>query len=207
MAKKKKNKKPGSIEDHDDIVECTVAAEPVDDGPYLISLYGRVEEEEIGEVVQALYAQKLACDKKLRIPKAVKLVVSTHGGDAMEMFSLYDMIKYVQKTYPVHTVGMGKIMSAGTLLLASGTKGKRKIGANCRVMLHNVKGGAPHAACYDVLKHEIKEIEWFQERYISCLAKETFLSEADLEDIMNSRKNIYIDAEEAVKVGLADKII
>ena len=168
--------------------------------PYLLSLYGKVEEEDCADVIHALYAQKLACDKGLRKPKPVKLVVSTHGGDAVEMFSLYDMIKHVQKTYPVHTIGMGKIMSAGTLLLACGTKGKRKIGANCRVMIHN-------SECYSVLKHEIKEIEWFQERYIECLTKETFLSESELREIMDSRKNIYLNAEETIKCGLADKII
>lgn len=208
MAKKKREKKEEQKIEEEilDIITSQIS-DPKDEGPYLLSLYGRVEEEDCAEVVHALYAQRLACEKKLREPKPVKLLISTHGGDAVEMFSLYDMIKHVQKVYPVHTIGIGKIMSAGTLLLAAGTKGKRKIGANCRVMIHNVKGGPPYSECYEILSHEIKEIEWFQERFIKGLAKETNLSEDDLREVMDSRKNIYLDAEEAVKAGLADKII
>ena len=209
MAKKKKKEKQKEQKTEEDLLDDVIskACEPKDEGPYLLSLYGRVEEEDCAEVIHALYAQRLACEKKLRKPKPVKLIISTHGGDAVEMFSLYDIIKHVQKVYPVHTIGTGKIMSAGTLLLAAGTKGKRKIGANCRIMIHNVKGGAPHPECYDILSHEIKEVEWFQERYIRGLVKETNLSEDDLREVMESRKNIYLDAKEAVKVGLADKII
>tara|TARA_Y100000310_G_C20551556_1_gene748343 strand:- start:67 stop:681 length:615 start_codon:yes stop_codon:yes gene_type:complete len=175
--------------------------------PYVISLYGKVEEEECAEIIHALYTQKLACEKKIRKPKAIKFIISTHGGDAVEMFSLYDMIKYVQKIYPIHTIGMGKVMSAGTLLLASGNKGKRKIGSNCRVMLHNVKGAPPQPDCYNVLKKEIKEIEWFQERYISAMVKETRLTDEELREVMTSRQNVYLSAEEAVQCGIADKIV
>tara|TARA_Y100000310_G_scaffold329837_1_gene400397 strand:- start:142 stop:771 length:630 start_codon:yes stop_codon:yes gene_type:complete len=209
MAKKSKKEKKEDQKIEEEILDSITfqASGPKDEGPYLLSLYGRVEEEDCAEVIHTLYAQKLACEKKLRKPKPVKLLISTHGGDAVEMFSLYDIIKHVQKIYPVHTIGTGKIMSAGTLLLAAGTKGKRKIGANCRVMLHNVKGGPPLPECFDILSHEIKEIEWFQERYIKCLAKETHLSEDDLREVLESRKNVYVDAKEALKIGLADKII
>ena len=70
-----------------DIITSQIS-DPKDEGPYLLSLYGRVEEEDCAEVIHALYAQRLACEKKLRKPRPVKLIISTHGGDAVEMFSL-----------------------------------------------------------------------------------------------------------------------
>ncbi len=51
------------------------------------------------------------------------------------MFALYDAMKYVQSfKIPVDTVGVGKIMSAGVLLLAAGTC--RKVGKNASIMYH-----------------------------------------------------------------------
>ena len=57
------------------------------------------------------------------------------------MFSLYDVMRQIRQTMPIHTIGLGKVMSAGTLLLASGTKGERRIGRFCRVMIHGVISG------------------------------------------------------------------
>jgi|ETNvirenome_6_85_1030632.scaffolds.fasta_scaffold37239_1 ATP-dependent Clp protease protease subunit len=206
MGKKGKKKTKEEIPEEEGVVFTPEDEEPKQKGPYLLTLYGKIEEEQCAEAVHSLYAQKLAVEKGLRSKEPLKFLVSTFGGDAVEMFSVYDMIRHVKKTYPVHTVGVGKIMSAGTLILAAGTKGKRKIGSNCRVMIHNVKGG-PGPECYEVLSHEIKEIEWFQEQYVQCLAKETHLTEDEVREIIDSRHNIYLDAKQAIDVGLADKII
>tara|TARA_R110000824_G_scaffold67881_2_gene175807 strand:+ start:4618 stop:5226 length:609 start_codon:yes stop_codon:yes gene_type:complete len=202
MGKKKKSKKQEQV-----VEEVLEEVNQEADIPYLLSLYGKVDEDECSEIVHTLYGQKLACEAGIREPKPIKLLVSTHGGDAVEMFSVYDTMKHVQKTYPIHTIGMGKIMSAGTLILAAGKKGKRKIGSNCRLMIHNVKGMPPYPDCFDVLRIEIKEIEWFQERYINCLARETHLSEDEIREVLKSNQNVYLDADEAVKCGFADKII
>jgi|TARA_R110000824_G_scaffold7271_4_gene32851 ATP-dependent Clp endopeptidase proteolytic subunit ClpP len=202
MGKKKKKEKG-----EEQIKQILEEEEPKENIPYLLSLYGKVEEEECSEIVHTLYGQKLACEAGLRDPKPIKFLISTHGGDAVEMFSVYDTMKHVQKTYPIHTIGVGKIMSAGTLLLAAGKKGKRRIGANCRLMIHNVKGMPPYPECFEILKMEIKEIEWFQERYIACLVKETHLCEEDIREVLESNQNVYLDAKEAVKCGFADKII
>jgi len=202
MGKKKKKKKG-----EEKIEQISEETEPKEDAPYLLSLYGKIDEEECAEIVHTLYGQKLACVAGIRELKPIKFLISTHGGDAVEMFSVYDTMKHVQKTYPIHTIGVGKIMSAGTLLLAAGKKGKRKIATNCRLMIHNVKGAPPYPECYDILKTEIKEIEWFQERYIACLAEETHLCEEDIREVLESKQNVYLDAKEAVKCGFADKII
>ena len=58
-----------------------------------------------------------------------------------EMFALYDLMRMVREDCGIHTFGIGKVMSAGVLLLAAGTKGERRIGKNCRIMLHRVLTG------------------------------------------------------------------
>ena len=96
-------------------------------------------------------------------------------------------------------------MSAAVLVLAAGTKGKRKIGKYCRVMIHSVIGGSS-GALHD-LKNEMKEIQVIQDMYIDALASETKLTKKKLKDMFSKNVNVYLSAEEAVKYGIADIIV
>lgn len=139
------------------------------------------------------------------VSQPMQLIISTPGGRASDMFSIYDVMRMVRKDCDIETFGLGQVMSAGTLLLASGTKGKRKIGRNCRVMVHQVSAGTsgPHHE----MMNEIAEIEYTQQKYIKCLAAETKMSESFIKKLFERKVNIYLSAEEAVKYGLADIII
>ena len=102
----------------------------------VIGLYSSVEDEKIAELTQALLylneTNKMR-DKEKEETKPVEFYINTYGGSADDMFAMYDVMRQVQQDTEIHTIGVGKVMSAGTLLLAAGTKGKRKIGRNCRV--------------------------------------------------------------------------
>ena len=71
----------------------------------------------------------------------IEMVISTPGGNADDMFAIYDTMRSIRDEVPIKTRGIGKVMSAGVVLLAAGTKGERSIGKNCRIMLHSVIGG------------------------------------------------------------------
>ena len=134
----------------------------------------------------------------------IDFIVSSHGGLAADMFSVYDVIRELRDKTPIHTKGLGKVMSAGVLLLASGTKGQRRIGKYCRVMIHGVMAGQ-HGYLADV-ENEFKETRAIQRMYVKALAEETNMSEAYVRKLMNKKTNVYLDAEEAVKLGIADII-
>ena len=92
-----------------------------------IQLYGEVNEENCKNLVAALYYLK-ANTKPLEdesIPP-IDILLSTEGGSVQDMFSVYDCVRDVSKEIDVTVFGMGKVMSAGILLLACGTKGKTK---------------------------------------------------------------------------------
>mgnify|MGYP001967957239 CR=1 FL=1 len=134
------------------------------------------------------------------------MVVSTHGGSAAEMFSILDVMDMIkQRTCDVETIGIGKVMSAGVPILAAGTPGKRKVGSNCRIMLHNVMAGS-HGTIIS-MENELEEIKWVQERYIHCLAGYTKLTPAKIKKLLKTQKDVYISAQEAIKMGIADEII
>jgi ATP-dependent Clp protease protease subunit len=135
----------------------------------------------------------------------MEFIISTYGGSADDMFALYDVMRMIQKDCEIHTFGLGKVMSAGVLLLAAGSKGKRKIGANCRVMIHSVIGGN-HGSLHN-LENEMDEIRNSQENYVNALVRETNLTKRTLKRLLERKVNVYLSATEAVEYGIADIIV
>jgi len=183
----------------------------------LIGLYGEVDEEKAAEITFSLMALRELEkqeeptnpddpeSEKITVYKPINFVVSTWGGSAADMFSIYDTIRMVRDDCDIKTLGLGKVMSAGVLLLAAGTKGQRRIGKNCRVMLHGVQSGQ-HGNLSD-LENEMAEAKWTQDTLVNCLTKETKMTKKYLKKILAKRMNIYFTAEEAVELGIADEIV
>ena len=122
------------------------------------------------------------------------------------MFGICDLMRVIQEDgCPIVTVGIGKVMSAGVLILASGTKGARQIGRNTRVMIHSVIGGT-HGDIHNI-QNEVEEIKWIQERYIDTLVRETDMTKRMVKKLLDKKVNVYLDAQQAVDYGIADVII
>ena len=183
----------------------------------LTGIYGEINEEKCSEAVYGLkYLLNNGIVAKAQDPEdpdsdtiltyePIQFYISTYGGSAADMFAVYDTIREIRDLCPVHTQGLGKVMSAGVLLLAAGTKGKRKIGKNCRVMIHNVAAG--NFGNLPNLANELEAIQRLQEDYISAMVENTKFTRKKLEKLLNEKVNIYLDAEEAVRYGLADEIM
>ena len=175
--------------------------------PRIISLYGEIEEEKCAAAVLALEILKeepLNTDGQ-EVVSPIKFYVSTFGGSAADMFAVYDAMRMAKEKCELHTYGMGKVMSAGVLLLAAGTKGQRRIGANCRIMLHSVLAGH-HGSVHD-LENEVQEVKFTQKLWTKALLKETNMTEAYLKRLMKKKVNVYFDAEKAIELGIADIIV
>ena len=172
-----------------------------------IGLFAELEAEKIAEICHAmLYLNEMnnvAADPSLERP--IHFYISTYGGNADDMFALYDLMRIVREETEIHTIGLGKVMSAGVLILAAGTKGKRYIGRNCRVMIHSVMGGN-QGSLHDMM-NEMDAIEQLQQMYIECLVKETKMTESTIKKMLERKINIYLSAEEAVEHGIADYIV
>tara|TARA_R100000278_G_C5445752_1_gene155381 strand:+ start:143 stop:757 length:615 start_codon:yes stop_codon:yes gene_type:complete len=169
-----------------------------------IALFGDVDEDKAGDLCMGLL---MLTDMKEAEPPydPITFYISSYGGSADEMFSIYDMMTITKAKCEIHTIGLGKIMSAATLLLASGTKGKRKIGRHCRVMIHAVAAGSA-GELHDI-ENEVKTIKHIQELYIKALSKETNMTSRTIQKLLDRKVNVYLTAEEAVEYGIADEII
>ncbi len=181
-----------------------------------IGLFGTVEEEKISDLISAILVLSEPKRKKIvnedgthteevQPLKPIEFMINTPGGNADDMFALYDYMRVKREVCEIHTFGLGKVMSAGVLVLAAGTKGQRKIGKNCRVMIHSVIGGS--AGSFHNLENEMEEIRYIQESYLKALSTETNMSYNQLRKMIDKKVNVYLSAEEAVKLGIADIIV
>jgi ATP-dependent Clp protease protease subunit len=167
------------------------------DNSRVVVLHGEVNEHMISNVIVQLL--QLANQNH----KPIYLVISTYGGSVDEMFSLYDTIKFIP--CPVYTIGLGKVMSAGVLLLASGTKGKRMIGRSARIMIHPISAGT--LGNVFEISAESKEYERMQNLMVETLMRETKMNKTEIMKIMKSGHDNYLTAEQAIKMGIIDQII
>ena len=218
---KKKTKKSKKTQEEDkQIVIINNIQPPVSQEPELrtINLYGDITEQKGADVVAALlYLENNSHAVKLENPddvnsseiivaRSISMMISTHGGVASDMFSILDIMEMVkERTCDIETFGIGKVMSAGVPILAAGTVGKRKVGRNCRIMLHNVMAGT--GGTIFSMENELEEIKWVQERYIECLSSYTKLTPSKIKKLLKTQKDVYISAEDAIKMGIADEII
>jgi len=192
---------------------------PLDPKPKIrkVALIGDIKEDKSAEIIYSMHVYRESGKMQtLKDPDDEKsdlittyepfeFLVSSYGGSAVDMFAIYDTMRMTKEDCEIHTVGLGKVMSAAVLLLAAGTKGTRKIGANCRLMIHGVISG--QQGHLDDLENEMEESKWMQKQYIKALAAESNMTEKYIRNLMKRRLNIYIDAIEAVDLGIADSII
>jgi ATP-dependent Clp protease protease subunit len=210
MIKRLKEKVNKMLEDNDD-KKILLIEHPAmgDNEPDLrvIGLFADVIEEKVAEVILGLLymneQNKLLPEEEQK--RDIQFYLSTYGGNADDMFALYDMMKQIQQTTDISTIGVGKVMSAGVLLLAGGTPGKRKIGRNCRIMLHSVVAGN-HGSLHNLV-NEMEAIQDLQQMYINRLVEETKMTKSQLKKMLERKVNIYLSPEQAVEYGIADEII
>ena len=70
--------------------------------------------------------------------KDIYVYINSPGGSITSLFAIYDTMKYIKPD--VATVCMGLAASAGAVILAGGTPGKRYSLPHARIMLHQLSG-------------------------------------------------------------------
>jgi ATP-dependent Clp protease protease subunit len=166
---------------------------------------GEVTESRAADLISALLVLSQTKEKGQERADDIKLYISTYGGSADEMFGIYDVMNFCKQFCDIQTIGLGKVMSAGTLMLSAGTKGKRKLGKHCRVMVHSVNGG--QVGDIHNLQNELEQTVALQDSYIQAMSDETRMSKKQIQSLINQKVNVYLTAEEAIEKGLADEVL
>lgn len=133
--------------------------------------------------------------------KDIKLYINSPGGSVYDGLAIYDTIKFIKPE--VQTIGIGLQASMGAFLLSSGTKGKRFVLPNSRIMIHQPSSGT-HGKITDQ-EITLKEGIYLKHRLNEIFAKNTGQKIAKIEKDMD--RDFWMGAEEAVKYGIVDEVI
>ena len=133
--------------------------------------------------------------------KDIALYINSPGGSVYAGLAIYDTMQFIKPD--VSTICIGVAMSMGALLLAGGTKGKRYVLPNSKVLIHQVSGGFQGPAT-DIEIHAREALN-LRKRLDEILAKH---SGQDLEKVAkDTERDYFMTAEEALEYGIVDKII
>lgn len=133
--------------------------------------------------------------------KDIKLYINSPGGSVTAGMAIYDTIQYIKPDVTTICIGMAASMAA--VLMASGKKGKRFVLPNSEIMIHQVMGGMEGQAAD--IKIRAERILRIKDRLNDILAKHTGQPLKKVEK--DSDRDYFMTADEAVKYGIADKII
>jgi ATP-dependent Clp protease protease subunit len=133
--------------------------------------------------------------------KDVNIYINSPGGSVTAGLAMYDTMQFL--TCDVNTYCMGIAASMGSVLLTSGTKGKRFCLPNAHVMIHQVSGGAQGTAS-DV-ERTVEFMFSLKKRLNGILAKHTGKPIEQVE--VDSDRDKYMTAQQAMEYGLVDRVL
>lgn len=162
-------------------------------------LHADIDEVSIGWVIRGMSSMSDLGDGP------IELYVSSYGGELDESFALHDLMQMLE--VEIHTVALGKCMSAAPLLVAAGAPGQRFAAKNTVFMLHNVAGCDVAADSHQNLKATADVIAKSVATYSGLLAEYTTQPKAHWSRIMRSNHDRYFDADQALEWGLIDGIL
>ncbi len=133
----------------------------------------------------------------------IHLYINSPGGSITAGLAIYDTMQFLRGDVATYCVGQAASMAA--VLLAGGKAEKRFLLANNRVLIHQPLISGELIAPATDLEIEAKEIMRLRERLYTILSKHTGQSAEKIEK--DCDRNLWLDADEAIKYGLADRII
>ncbi len=133
--------------------------------------------------------------------KDISLYINSPGGIVTAGLAIYDTMRFIRPD--VSTICVGQAASMGSFLLAAGTKGKRYILPNSRVMIHQPSGGAQGQASDIAI--QAKEILYLREKLNKELAENTGQTVERIEK--DVERDYFMNAQDAKAYGLVDEVI
>mgnify|MGYP003949497021 CR=1 FL=1 len=182
---------------------------PPEEEPPLMGLVGDITEEAAQQMAMSLLGfnggKILAVKEDLDDDEDIEFFISSGGGSVNDMFSVYDLMQVVKANRDIATFGYGRVYSAAVLLLAAGTPGKRYISKNTRVMIHHCSSNA--SGTHPDIRANFDELKKVEDMMVEALAEQTVLSVGEIYNIMSRNTDEFFSAEDALEMGIVDKII
>lgn len=155
-----------------------------------------VVNQQMSDIVQA---QLLFLDSVEK--KDISLYINSPGGSVIHGLGIVDLMNYISSD--VATINIGMCASMGSVLLSSGTKGKRSSLIYSKVMTHQVS----HGTSGNIQDTRINQVEAEKHNYIlfKMLAKNCGKTFDEILEF--SRRDKWYNSDEALEFGLIDEVI
>lgn len=131
----------------------------------------------------------------------IALYINSPGGSVYDGLAIYDTMNFIKPD--VATYGIGLQASMGAFLLSSGAEGKRYLLPNSRVMIHQPSSGTQGKVTDQEIS--LRESIRIKKLLHEILAKNTGQKLAKIDK--DADRDYWLEASEAVKYGLADKVL
>ena len=185
-----------------------MVVEQTANGERAFDIYSRLLKERIiflgtpiDDYVSSLVIAQLLFLEAEDSEKDIYMYINSPGGVVTSGFGILDTMNYIKPN--ISTICMGQAASMAAVLLSSGTKGKRMILENSRVMIHQPLGGVSGQAS-DIEIHT-KEILYLRDKLNKILSKNTGQSIKTIEKDTN--RDNFMCSEKALSYGIVDEII
>ena len=133
--------------------------------------------------------------------KDISLYINSPGGVVTDGLAIIDTMNHIKND--VSTICVGIAASMGAHILSAGAKGKRFCLPNAEIMIHQPLGGAEGQA--SDIEISAKHILMNRERLNKMMAKKTGQPMSKIEKDMD--RNFFMNADEAKKYGIIDKVL
>ena len=131
----------------------------------------------------------------------IQMFINTPGGIIYSGFAIYDTMKMIDA--PVHTFAVGVTASMGTVLLSSGTRGKRYALPHATIHLHPAGGGAQGYT--EDVRIALREQERLQTQLFHIVGQNTGHTWRDVEKMFE--RDRWMNSLEAQEFGLVDEVL
>jgi len=131
----------------------------------------------------------------------IQFYINSPGGQITSGLAIYDTMQLISA--PVTTTAVGMAASMATILLTGGTSGRRYALPSATIHLHQPLGGVQGQATD--IEIEAKEILRMRELLNSILKTHTGLTDEQIREYTD--RNFYMTAEQAVELGIIDKVL
>ncbi|MDR0755598.1 MAG: ATP-dependent Clp protease proteolytic subunit [Puniceicoccales bacterium] len=177
-------------------IDLTIQKKFLDDRK--VFLWGEIDDDSAKEVTERLIYLELE-----NSGKDISLYINTPGGSITAGMAIYDTMQLIHS--PISVIVTGLAASMGSILLCGAPKGHRYLYPHARVLIHQpLIMGRIEAPAVDI-HIQAKEMEKSKEELNKILAN---ASGQSLDKIMkDTDRDFYLNAEEAIAYGLADKIV
>jgi len=163
-----------------------------------IIFLGRAVDDDVASLI---IAQMLFLEAE-NPEKDIALYINSPGGSVSSGMAIYDTMQYIKPDVATYCVGQAASMAA--VLLASGSKGKRTVLPNSRVLIHQPWLSGLQGQQSDIEIHA-KDMFMMRDRLDEILAFHTGKSKEEVH--RDTERDRILGAKEAVEYGLVDRIM